>query len=148
MDKNISKNKTMKKINLYFGLILFAVFLLSGYYLKAYFKPQHIAYLPLRMEIRANHIYILFLSFLNIISFKCELTQGKKVSSVLDSAFRVLLIVSGMVAIYAFMYDHNGDLIGRKVTLLAAVLSLSSIVLFLTNELLYKLPITKTKNPH
>ena len=127
----------MRKINLYFGLLLFLVFLISGYFLKEYFKPQNINNLTIRMEIRANHIYIIFISFLNIISFKSELSQGKNWSTYLDKAFRILLILSGTVAMYAFIFDHNGDLSGRKATLLSVVLSLAAIILFLVNELTY-----------
>ena len=136
----------MRKYNLYFGLILFVIFIISGYYLKEYFKPQNINNLTLRMEIRANHIYIIFISLLNIISYKSELSQGKNWTIYLEYAFRMLLMFSGLVAIYSFLFDHNGDLIGRKSTLLSVVLSLSSIVIFLANELIYKIEKTKTTN--
>jgi uncharacterized membrane protein len=136
----------MKKANLYFGIVLFVVFLITGYYLEIFFKPQNFNNLVLRMEIRANHVYIIFISLLNIISFKCELSNDKKWTTYLDSSFKVLLILSGGTAIYAFMYNHNGNLNGRNWTLLAVVLSLSSIVMFLTNELIYNILKNKTRN--
>jgi 4-hydroxybenzoate polyprenyltransferase len=136
----------MRIYNLYFGLILLIVFFASGYYLKEYFKPQNINHLSLRMEIRANHIYILFISLLNIISYKSELSKGKNWTVYLDISFRLLLMFSGLIAIYAFLFDHNGDLIGRKATLSSVVLSLSSIVVFLANELIYNIENTKTTN--
>jgi hypothetical protein len=80
---------------------------------------------------------ILFISLINIISFKCELQQGKKYSKITESTFRILLIISGIVAIYAFLYDHHGDLIGRKITLLSAVLVLTATAIFLINEIVY-----------
>lgn len=135
----------MRKINLYFGLALFVVFLLTGYYLKYYFKPQNISNLVLRMEIRANHIYIIFISFLNIIAFKCELTQGGKWSAFLDVLFRMMLILAGFVAIYAFIFNHHGNLTGRGWTLLSIVLSLSATIVFLINEGLHTIVQNKTK---
>jgi uncharacterized membrane protein len=136
----------MKKANLYFGILLFVSFLITGYYLKYFFKPQNINNLVLRMEIRANHVYIIFISLLNIISFKCELSNGKKWTTYLDFSFRILLILSGVIATYAFMFNHNGNLIGRNWTLLSVVLSLSSIILFLTNELIFNISKNKTTN--
>jgi hypothetical protein len=127
----------MRKINLLFGLILFVVFLITGYYLEAYFKPQHIDNLVIRMEIRANHIYILLISLLNIISFKCNLTTGKKLTGFLEPIFRMLLIAAGVTAIIAFLYDHHGNLIGRNITLTTMIFSISSIAIFLTNEIIY-----------
>ena len=136
----------MRKFNLYFGFILFALFLISGYYLMHYFKPVNINNLVLRMEIRANHIYIIFISLLNIIAFKCDFSNVKKRTTYLEYLFRTLLILAGLISIYAFMFDHNGNLIGRSWTLLSVVLSLSAVVAFLTNELMYTLEKNKTTN--
>ncbi|TDM00034.1 MAG: hypothetical protein C4K58_01955 [Flavobacteriaceae bacterium] len=132
---NLFDKQKMNKYNLYFGLLLFVCFLCSGFYLEEYFKPQNIQNLTLRMEIRANHIYILFVSLLNVLSFKCDLSKGK-LTPFFEFAFRIMLILSGIVAIYAFMYNHHGNLLKRDWTLLSVVLSLSSIAIFLTNELI------------
>jgi len=101
--------------------------------MEVYFKPQHIDNLTLRMEVRANHIYILFVSLLNIISFKCIFDAIKKWSTYLEISFRMSLIASGIMALYAFRYNHHGDLTGRNETLTAVVLSLSAMAFFLTN---------------
>jgi len=116
---------------------MFVIFLLTGYYLEIYFKPEHLDNLTLRMEIRANHIYILFISFLNILAYKCNFTEIKKKVIYLEISFRILLITSGVMALYAFIYDHNGDLTGRNVTLTAVILSLLAVVIFLANELIH-----------
>jgi hypothetical protein len=127
----------MRRINLYFGLILSVIFLMTGYYLEEYFKPQHIDNLVLRMEIRANHIYILLISLLNIISFKCYFTTGKKLTNFLEPVFSLLLITAGIFAILAFMYDHHGTLENRDITLATMILSITAVVTFLTNEITY-----------
>lgn len=124
----------MKKLNLYFGLLLFVLFLLSGYYMEEYFKPQHIDHLALRMEVRANHIYILFIALLNMLAFKCEFSKVTKASDYLEMSFRMALVLSGLVALYAFIYDHSGMLTGRYETLASIILSLTAVAIFLINE--------------
>ncbi len=124
----------MKKVNLYFGLILLLIFLGTGYYLKTYFKPQHLNDLTLRMEIRANHIYILFVSLLNILSYKYETSKGNVTSSVGVVVFRTLLVAAGIASVWAFCVNHHGNLIGRKITLMTVSLSLAAVILFLVTE--------------
>ncbi len=124
----------MRKLNLNFGLLLFVIFLLTGYYMEAYFKPAHIDNLTLRMEVRANHIYILFISLLNIMAFKSTFSGVKKFTVYLANTSGVLLIVSGLIALYAFMYDHSGNLIGRGETLTSIICALTAVGLFLINE--------------
>ena len=126
----------MKKINLLAGLVLIVLFLGTGYYMMGFFKPQHLEDLTMRMQIRASHIYILFIALLNILSFKCDLTLEHTISRYLDFSFRTLLLISGLLAIFGFIYEHSGDLSERTVTLFSVVSSLASVTLMLFNELL------------
>lgn len=127
----------LKKINLYFGLILFAGFLVTGYYMKEYFKPENLDNHIMRMQIRASHIYILFISLLNILSFKCNLKTGHKVSKYLNVLFRTLMLIAGTLAVIAFFKDHTGHLAVRSWTLYTIILSVVAVGLVLTNELIY-----------
>ena len=122
---------SLKKANLYFGLVLFIGFLVTGYYMKEYFKPEHLDNHVVRMQIRANHIYILFVSLLNVVSFKCELRMKS-----LDILFRTLILTAGVIAVIAFLKEHTGDLSVRSWTLLAVILSVASVGILLVNELL------------
>ncbi|WP_160114587.1 hypothetical protein [Aquimarina sp. AU474] len=126
----------MKKINLYFGLTLFIGFLATGYYMAEYFKPEHLDNHVMRMQIRANHIYILFISLLNVVSFKCDLKINHKLSKYLDTLFRIFILIAGIVAVVAFLKEHTGNLGVRSWTLSAVTLSVVSVGLVLINELI------------
>ena len=126
----------LKQLNLIFGLTLFIGFLATGYYMQEFFKPEHLDNYVMRMQIRANHIYILLIALLNIVSSKCNLKSGRKSSKYLEFWFRILLIISGLLAVVAFVKDHTGDLNQRSWTFYAILLSLSSVGLFLINEII------------
>ena len=140
----LKHNLKLKKINLYFGLILFVGFLATGYYMNEYFKPENLNNLVMRMQIRANHIYILFASLLNILSFKIELKTDFKVSKYLNTLFRILMIVAGITLVIAFFREHTGNLNTRSWTLFGVITFVVSVGLVLTNELIQLL--SKKKN--
>ena len=125
----------MKNMNLFFGLTLFVGFLATGYYMAEYFKPEHLDNHVMRMQIRANHIYILFISLLNIVSFKCDLKMNHNLSKYLNILFRMLLLIAGVIAIVAFFKEHTGNLGIRSWTLSAVILSVISVGIVLINEL-------------
>ncbi|MEX0288213.1 MAG: hypothetical protein AB3N14_03810 [Flavobacteriaceae bacterium] len=126
----------LKQINIVFGFTLFVGFLATGYYLKEFFTPVHLDEHVMRMQIRASHIYILLISLLNMVSFKCELKSNHKFSKYLEFWFRFLLILSGIFAVVAFFKEHTGDLNERSWTFYAIILSLFSVGLFLINEII------------
>lgn len=127
----------LKKINLYFGLTLFIGFLITGYFMKTYFRPEFFDNHVVRMQIRSNHIYILFISLLNVVAFKCDLRLDHRSSRFLDSLSRLLLIASGILAVFAFLNEHTGDLSVRTLTLFTVILSVASVGMLLLNELIY-----------
>jgi len=65
-----------------------------------------------------------------------EIKTTSKSSAVLDILFRILLMVSGVIAVIAFAMEHTGNLAERSFTLLAVILSLVAVGLILTNELI------------
>jgi uncharacterized membrane protein len=131
------------RINLIFGVTLFIIFLITGYYMKEYFKPNHLDNHLMRLQIRSNHIYILFISLLNILSFRTTIQLGNPLSKVLDYSTRIVLILAGVLSLLAFVYEHTGIISNRILTLITVILSLTSIGLFLINELIN---LAKSKN--
>ncbi len=116
----------MRKLNLIFGLVLFLAFIGTGLYLMLVFKPQNMTNLPARMEIRANHIYILFIALLNMWAFAVKPKVAQKPVYTFEFLFRVFLMLAGALAVAAFFTEHNGTLTGRKFTFYAVVSSLSA----------------------
>ncbi|WP_348740629.1 hypothetical protein [Tenacibaculum sp. 190524A05c] len=100
-----------------------------------YFKPEHMDNLVMRMQIRANHIYILFIALLNIVAYRSNFSSKDKKTYVLEIVFRLFLMLSGIFALIAFLKEHTGDLSVRTWTLLTVILSVTAIGLLLLNEL-------------
>lgn len=121
-------------LNLAFGIILLLGFLISGQYLKHYFKPNHLDQYLMRLQIRSSHIYILFIACLNIIAFKTKTDLKIKIQKTLNLTWRVCLIIAGLLFILAFLKEHTGEIKNRTLTLIGANLTLTSIGLFLLNE--------------
>ena len=124
----------MKNINLLFGLILFIGFLISGWYMENVFVPENLTNLTARMELRANHIYIVLLSFINILSFKIELSKSR-LSRLCDTTFRVLLLISGLITAIAFLNEHTGDLNERIFEFYIVLSALIAVSIVLLNEI-------------
>lgn len=99
-----------------------------------FFRPEHQGDLTLRMQIRASHVYLLFLALLNLISFRVELTLENKTNMLFDRTFRFLLLIAGCVAIFAFLFEHTGVLKERKLTLISVIFSSTSVFFVLLNE--------------
>jgi len=124
----------MKIINLIFGAFLMIVFLITGWYMKEILRSEHLLDSTIRMELRANHIYILFISLLNILSFKVKLSESI-ISKYCNITFRFLLVFAGLLAIAAFIYDHSGILEERIITFYQIIFSLVAIGAVALNEL-------------
>jgi len=125
----------VKIFNLAFGAFLLFTFLLTGIYLKYLFKNEHLSDLTMRMEIRASHVYILFASLLNILSYKVEFPSGINWIKIMEMLFRSSLIISGVLFLIAFVTDHGNSITDRYVTFYAVLLSLIPIVAILINEI-------------
>jgi hypothetical protein len=128
----------MKKLNLIVGLILLLIFLGTGYQLATQIKPVHFSNPIVRMEARANHIYILFIALLNILSFRNKTVALGRGSILIEYFSRGLLIISGTFAVYAFVFEHTGNIEERQVTFLAVSTALISVALFVFNELMFQ----------
>jgi hypothetical protein len=49
---------------------------------------------------------------------------------------RILIILAGILSIFAFVYEHTGDLNNRVLTFFTVVLSLASVGFLILSELL------------
>lgn len=103
--------------------------------MEVYFKPEHLNNLAMRMEVRANHIYILFIALLNMLSFTCSVSNEKKWQKYTGTLSGMLLLLAGIVATFAFIYEHQGDLKNRYLTLASVILYLTAVTGFVLNEI-------------
>jgi hypothetical protein len=129
----------LNKLNLTFGIILLIGFFISGLYLKYYFKPNHLNQLLMRSQIRSNHIYILLIAALNIISFKIKIDQNIKAKKIIDTIWRTSLIIAGIFFVLGFFMEHTGEISKRGLTLIGTIFTLISIGFFLLNETISQL---------
>jgi len=119
----------MKKINLIFGLFIFLIFVLTGLYLGLVVVPENLDNPLLRMEARANHIYILSVALLNILSFGIPKPE-RLCFDWSHSLWRGLLIVSGMLVVAAFIFEHQKELDLRLLTTLSLFTALGAVIVF------------------
>ena len=129
----------LNKLNLTFGIILLIGFFISGLYLKYYFKPNHLNQLLMRSQIRSNHIYILLIAALNIISFKIKIDEKIKGKKIINSIWRTSLIIAGIFFVLGFFMEHTGEISKRGLTLIGAIFTLISVGFFLLNETISQL---------
>lgn len=129
----------LNKLNLAFGIILLIGFFISGQYLKHYFKPNHLDQLLMRAQIRSNHIYVLLIASLNIISFKIKIDQNIKAKKIIDTIWRTSLIIAGIFFVLGFFMEHTGEISKRGLTLIGTIFTLISIGFFLLNETISQL---------
>jgi len=124
----------LNKLNLIIGIILLLGFFISGQYLKLYFKPNHLDQHLMRLQIRSNHLYLLLIACLNIISFKTQTDLKIKFQKTINITWRTCLIIAGLFFALAFLKEHTGEIKNRILTLTGAILTLTSIGFFLLNE--------------
>ncbi|MFA4795648.1 hypothetical protein [Leptospira kirschneri] len=121
----------MRKLNLLTGAILLGIFLATGLYMKFVFRPEHLADTTARMEIRANHIYILFIALLNLLSFPFQTPSTTTLRKWSIGISRTMFVLAGILAVVAFFREHSGVLQGRIFTFSSVLLSLSAVLLML-----------------
>lgn len=134
----------MKKLNLYFEITLFALFLYSGYVLHSHFvasggADSYTNYA--RLQNRANHIYLLFVALFNLASFKWLFAQALKPAEPLA---RGLLVLAGLCAAVGFFVESAAS-VDRRMLMPAAVgFSFLAVALLLADEACAK--IRRAKN--
>ncbi len=102
----------LRKINLYFGVLMFVVFLYTGYYMVSKIVPHYESNQYLRMANRANHIYMLFIALLNIMIYGYNFRQGPKR---LENVIRILLLLAGIFSAIGFFLESLVSLSERMI---------------------------------
>lgn len=95
----------MARLHLIFGLLLFAVFLITGQYMRADFPDKDAIDQTLRILMRSRHIYILFSAFVHImlgVYFQPLPATWRRYVQYAGSA---LLLLSSMLLVSAFVRE-------------------------------------------
>ena len=100
------------------GVITFLIFLLSGLYMRFTFTDILPGDDSVRFMYRANHVYILFGSLINVLIGTQLKISGKKVIRILQFSASILIIISQPVLISAFILDTYPANYGRVFTTL------------------------------
>lgn len=121
----------IKKINTVIGITLLVGFLISGMYMALVSRKVHNSELNVRMEIRANHIYLLFTALLNLL-----LSRATKLNTHYVKVYwpqtvcGLLLAVAGLLSVLAFLMENNGNLQQRWFSFFSVLCSLIGVLLF------------------
>lgn len=124
----------MKSWNLLFGLVFFVLFLLSGQYMRHVFTPAHLEDLVPRVQIRSNHIYLLFITLLNLVASRIAVQHRLSWQRYTELFFRAAIIFAGIFLLLGFWYEHNGDLLHRQWTRYGLFTTLGGVSIFLLGE--------------
>ncbi len=121
----------MKKWNLVFGFLFLLAFLATGQYMRHVFLPEYSEALIQRMQIRSNHIYLLFIALLNLLAAGVEVPGRYKWSALGSGVARLLLILAGCCMLVGFWNEHDGNLTHRTYTRLGIFASLGGVSLLM-----------------
>ena len=95
----------MSKLHLLFGIVAFAVFLVTGRFMRADFPDKDAIEQEFRMLMRSRHIYILMAALAHILLglyFEFRPQPAQKALQILGSIF---LFAGTVLLIYAFFYE-------------------------------------------
>lgn len=109
----------MRKMNLFCAVILLATFIGSGYVLMlgtAAFTTDYY----LRLSNRANHVYLLLIALLNLLSFRTVYSGRLRWP---ENVSRALLAAGGVIEAFGFVFEAG--------VIAAAV----GVILFFINEM-------------
>jgi hypothetical protein len=118
-----------RKILFLYGLALLLGFALTGQYLQRVVQPAHEGDAAIRMMARANHLYLLFISLLIMVTAFVENPPGNRGIAWAMNAGRGFLLLSSAVLIAAFFRDHAGSIHDRSMTFYGCVAALTGTVL-------------------
>lgn len=95
----------MSYVHLIFGLILLLLFLVSGRLMRLDFPDKDAIPAEFRILMRSRHIYILFASLIHILLGLYFQPYRDKVRKSLQMFGSSLLILGGVLLIWAFVYE-------------------------------------------
>ncbi|MDQ3712776.1 MAG: hypothetical protein M3388_11245 [Acidobacteriota bacterium] len=95
----------MSYLHLFFGIIVFIVFLVTGKFMRVDFPDKEIIPQDFRLLMRSRHIYILFSSFIHIllgVYLQIETRVWRKMLQLFGSTS---LIAGSVLLVWAFVYE-------------------------------------------
>jgi hypothetical protein len=96
--------EVMRRSHLIFGIILFAVFVITGRFMRIDFPDKEIIPQDLRLLMRSRHIYILYCGFLHILlGVYLQMRPGAK--RWLQYSGSLMLSISAVLLIWAFVAE-------------------------------------------
>lgn len=125
----------MGKAHLFFGIVVFITFLITGRFMRADFPDKEIISQEFRLLMRSRHIYILLSSFIHILLGLYLALSPEKTRKILQISGSFFLFAGTILLIYAFFYEtyttkYYSDLsrLGLYTTLTGTILHLLSAV--------------------
>ena len=92
-------------------------------------KPEYLNQIDQRMMARANHLYILFMSMINILESLIEFDKNKKWARFLGKISRVILMIAGVLFTCTFFNSYGHSINDRKIILFPTILVLIGVIL-------------------
>lgn len=123
----------MKNWNWYGGLFLLLIFIITGQFLSRTEVPSYVPEGLYRMMLRANHMYLLYISICNILVGRLMYHSQR-----IAQFSRGFLIMSGVAVSFAFLLETDGDLEHRTFSFLTAVFALVGTLLFVLDQVFVK----------
>lgn len=105
----------MKWFHLIFGLIIFAVFAVTGKYMRVDFPDKDIIPQDLRLLMRSRHIYILFSALIHLALGVYLVLRPRLWQKLLQAGGSTVLTISSVVLIWAwyvetYQLEHFSDI--------------------------------------
>jgi len=95
----------MGKAHLFFGIVVFIIFLITGRFMRADFPDKEIISQEFRLLMRSRHIYILLSSFIHILLGLYLEISREKARKYLQISGSFVLFAGTFLLIYAFFYE-------------------------------------------
>ena len=105
------------------GALGVLVFLYTGWYMRSHFPAAYEGREAIRYLYRANHLYIMFSSVLNLVAGRYLVLAKVPWRRALQVGGSIALVVAMAVLIAAFFWEPQSGGVLRKATLLGCVLA-------------------------
>lgn len=138
LDRTKIRLNKMSLLHLIFGIVVFVIFLATGKFMRADFPDKEIIPPEFRMLMRSRHIYILFSSLMHILLglyFQPQAALWRKYLQLFGS---VLLIISSVLFVWAFVYETYTTRGFSEVSRLGLYLTLGGTIAHLIGNFAHK----------
>lgn len=95
----------MSYFHLFFGLLLFAAFLITGRFMRADFPDKAEIDQAFRMLMRSRHIYILLISLVHLVLGIYLRMRPRPAQKAVQVSGSIILTAAGLLLVYAFAVE-------------------------------------------